>query len=201
MIGIIDYGAGNLHSVLRALEYLQVHCGVVKSPGDFKGAEKLILPGVGHFGAAARELCKRRLDSFLCQWIADKRPILGICVGLQLFLCRSEEATGVRGLGVLSGQARLFPGSKVPQIGWNQVEMGKGLPLLIEQGCSSYFYFLHSYYLELDCTDGMEIGWSEYNGVCYPSLVMKDKLLGVQFHPEKSGSAGLKLLEKWVNLC
>lgn len=195
-IGIIDYGAGNLLSVKKAFDFLGVEAFFVKSDGDMERANAIVLPGVGAFGAAMESL--KSLRTFIVDWINADKPYLGICLGLQLLFEESEESPGVRGLSVLKGKVVKFHADKVPQIGWNSIEIVK--PSLVFEGIRNgeYFYFLHSYYVVPEI-DNIVISRTVYGGETYSSGVQKGNLIAVQFHPEKSGQAGLKFLKNWLS--
>lgn len=195
-IGIIDYGAGNLLSVKKAFDFLGVEAFFVKSDGDMERANAIVLPGVGAFGAAMESL--KSLRTFVVDWINADKPYLGICLGLQLLFEESEESPGVRGLSVLKGKVVKFHADKVPQIGWNSIEIVK--PSLVFEGIRNgeYFYFLHSYYVVPEI-DNIVISRTVYGGETYSSGVQKGNLIAVQFHPEKSGQAGLKFLKNWLS--
>ena len=199
MIAIIDYGAGNLKSVKKAFDYLKVKSKVVSAPEEVADAEKIVLPGVGAFGAAVQKLYETDFFSFLQQWIAEDRPFLGICLGLQLLMEKSSESAGVSGLGVFKGKCRRFEQDKVPQIGWNQVNIQKVSRLIQDIDDQSFFYFLHGYFIQ-PVDENIVTATTSY-GVTYPSIVERGNVFAVQFHPEKSGDIGLKLLKNWVELC
>ena len=199
MIGIIDYGAGNLHSVAKALKFLGCEFCFVQNPQDLRRVERLILPGVGAFGQAARELKKRRLWPGLSSWMREAKPLLGICLGMQLLLDRSEESPEIEGLGFLKGTCRKLRAKKVPHMGWNEVCFLGSHPLFEGLPDESCFYFVHSYYV---CPEDSQVirGITEYN-LEFPSIIQKGRVLGLQFHPEKSGGLGLLLLRNWVEKC
>jgi len=212
MIIVIDYGMGNLRSVSKALESLGASVRVTSDPRDVARAEKLILPGVGAFDAAMRELAARKLVEPVKAAIAAGKSYLGICLGLQLLFECSEEGD-VPGLGVLRGAVKRFsfnsaprtPHSalKIPHMGWNQVRgTGKGeredCPLLNGIPDESYFYFVHSYYA--DPADRSLVALETEYGTRFASMVWKEKLFATQFHPEKSQAVGLKLLRNFVDL-
>ena len=199
MIAIIDYGAGNLKSVKKAFDYLKVKSKVVSAPEEVADAEKIVLPGVGAFGAAVQKLYETDFFSFLQQWIAEDRPFLGICLGLQLLMEKSSESAGISGLGVFKGKCRRFEQGKVPQIGWNQVNIQKVSRLIQDIDDQSFFYFLHGYFIQ-PVDENIVTATTSY-GVTYPSIVERGNVFAVQFHPEKSGDIGLKLLKNWVELC
>jgi|UniRef100_A0A7V3VU38 imidazole glycerol phosphate synthase glutamine amidotransferase subunit len=199
MIGIIDYGAGNLHSIKNALNYLGLKNRLIRDEDGFKNIERIILPGVGAFGAAITKLRKAGILERLLEWLRGDKPYLGICLGLQLLFESSEEAEGINGFGIFKGRMKRFLTSKIPQIGWNSIEVIKPSPIFNSQRKKVYFYFLHSYYLDTPEKD-IVLARTVY-GVSYPSVINKGNIYAVQFHPEKSGKAGLDLLKKWVELC
>ncbi len=194
-VGIIDYGAGNLLSVEKALDFLGVETSRIRSATDFEKVDAVVLPGVGAFGSAIKSLENMRDE--IIRWINSGKPYLGICLGLQLLFEESEESPGVPGLSILKGRVVRFKGGKVPQIGWNQVrilrrvEEFKGIP------DGEFFYFLHSFYVVPE-DEEIVISRTEYY-VEYVSGIKRGNLTAVQFHPEKSGKAGLKFLKNWIN--
>lgn len=192
MIAVIDYGAGNLRSVEFALERLGVPHRRVREPGGLEGAERVILPGVGAAASAMRELERRDLVEPLR---ATRLPLLGVCLGMQLLTRRSEEGAGVACLGLVPGEVRRFgQDMRVPQIGWNSVDLA-GDPLFDGLGRQEHFYFLHSY--RVVCPEKVVIGTADY-GAPFPAAIRSGERVGVQFHPEKSGRAGLRVL---ANFC
>ncbi|MFC1570310.1 imidazole glycerol phosphate synthase subunit HisH [Candidatus Omnitrophota bacterium] len=202
MITIIDYGSGNLRSVYNAFKHLNADVKVCEGPEDIDKAEKIVLPGVGSSKDAMNGLSQRDLIDPMLRNIEKGKPFLGLCLGLQLLFQRSEESGGCDCLGLIDGEVKLFPASKgikVPQIGWNTVEVVKGeCPLFKGIDTDSYFYFVHSYYCaskEEDSTSGV----TEY-GVKYTSALWKDNIFAFQFHPERSQEKGLKILENFVKL-
>ncbi len=200
MIVVIDYGMGNLRSVSKALESLGASVRVSSDPADVAAADKVILPGVGAFPAAMRELSARGLIGPLKAAIAAK-PYLGICLGLQLLFERSDEGEGGEGLGILPGEVRRFAaqdGLKVPHMGWNQVQGQGACPLLKGVPAGSYFYFVHSYFGVP--TDRSVIALETEYGTTFASMVWKDRLFATQFHPEKSQALGLQLLKNFITL-
>ncbi|GHV74039.1 imidazole glycerol phosphate synthase subunit HisH [Spirochaetia bacterium] len=208
MIGVIDYGAGNLGSVMNALKRLGSEGRFVKGPEEIAGGnvpyEKLLFPGDGHFATAMASLEKSGYAAALREWIQADKPFLGICIGLQLLFDSSEEAfkengafkENVCGLGVIPGTVKRFPGRKVPQIGWNQTQARPGSKLFRGLPENSFFYYIHSYYT-VPADDSVAAAWAEYY-VRYCSVIEQGALAAVQFHPEKSGALGLKLLENWI---
>jgi len=202
LIAIIDYGSGNLRSVYNAFRFLGQEVRVCQSPEELVRADKIVLPGVGSSKDAMEGLESRGLTGPLVDQLGKGKPFLGICLGLQLLFERSEESGGCDCLGLVKGQVRLFPGGggrKVPQIGWNTVEAAGGAcPLFRGIQSGSYFYFVHSYYC--DCgQEGNISGRTEY-GVNYASAIWKENIFAVQFHPERSQSNGLKILENFTEL-
>lgn len=200
MIGIIDYGMGNLGSVSNACRFLQCPARLVAEPGQLCDCRAVILPGVGAFGDCMDHLVRHGLAEPMKAWLAEGRPFLGICLGLHMLFEGSDEAPGVPGLGVLPGRIRKFapvPGRKVPQIGWNRVRQARpDCPLFDGIPDQAFFYFVHSYYaVPRDSTAGA--GMTEY-GIEYPSVVWKEKMLAVQFHPEKSQQLGLRMLKNFA---
>lgn len=192
MIGIVDYGAGNLRSVQKALEVIGERAVVSGEKRVLDGCDKLILPGVGSFGAGMAELCARGLDTYVKERVRDTK-LLGICLGMQFLLEKSFEDGEYAGLGLVKGQVIRFCEGKIPQIGWNEVHDLK-TPLFDGIAEGTRFYFVHSY--RADCADRFACAKTEYF-VEYPSAVYSGNAYGVQFHPEKSGEAGLRLLKNF----
>lgn len=197
MIAIVDYRAGNLASVKKALERVGAQPVVTDDPEVVAQAEKLVLPGVGHFQATST-LGDSGLREAMAQSIQRGVPFLGICVGMQWMLAASEEAPGVAGLGLWPEQCVHFPaGVKSPHVGWNQLEMGNGKSrLLAGVDPGAFVYFTHSYRVPL--LDGT-VAQTEYGGK-FSAAVERDNVFGVQFHPEKSGATGLQLLKNFCQL-
>ncbi len=205
MLGVIDYGAGNLGSVMNALKRLSVPARFAEGPQELSLSsspfEKIIFPGDGHFATAMASLTQSGYAQALCEWIKADKPFLGICIGLQLLFETSEEAPPVdgrevRGLSVIPGTVRRFPGRKVPQIGWNQTTARKESKIFRGLNDNSFFYYIHSYYAD-PADDSVCAAQTEYY-VRYCCAVERGALAAVQFHPEKSGAAGLALLQNWV---
>ena len=195
MLGIIDYGAGNLRSVQKALEKLGERALVSGDKAVLDGCDKLILPGVGSFGAGMAELSARGLDSYVKARAKDT-PILGICLGMQFLLEKSFEDGEFAGLGLIPGRVVRFTEGKIPQIGWNEVH-GLKTPLFEGIAEGTRFYFVHSY--RAACADEFACAKTEYY-IEYPSAIWRGNVYGVQFHPEKSGEAGLKLLKNFCKM-
>jgi len=199
MIAIIDYGAGNLKSVKKAFDFLKVNSKVISSSKEWNGFDKLVLPGVGAFGAAVQRLNQAGFIELTKEWLNADKPFLGICLGLQLLFESSTESSDVDGLGFFKGKCTRFQQGKVPQIGWNQIQIKRESKLLDNIAENSFFYFLHGYYIQTENKDNITAN-TEY-GITYPSIVSKGNAYAVQFHPEKSGDVGLKLLKNWVKKC
>jgi imidazole glycerol-phosphate synthase subunit HisH len=192
-ITVVDFGAGNLRSVQRALEATGQNARVVCTVPEIEAAQALILPGVGSSNDAMKALHKLGLVEPLRVYAASGRPFLGVCLGLQLLYEWSEEGGGVECLGLLPGTIRRFPrvpGLKVPQIGWNAVEITAEHPLLHGIPSGTYFYFVHSYYAEPD--PAVTLGQAEH-GVPFAAIVGSQNVLATQFHPEKSADLGLRI--------
>lgn len=198
MIGIIDYGAGNLNSVLKALAYLKLGARLVASLEETKGIERLVIPGVGSFGAALSELRKRNLFYFVDRWIKENKPLLGICLGFQFLFQKSEETPTESGFAVFQGSCQKIKANKVPHMGWNNVKIVEEDPLFDGLNSSDYFYFVHSY--AVFHANGGILGVTDYGG-SFVSAIKFGRIYGVQFHPEKSGVTGLKLLQNWGTKC
>jgi imidazole glycerol phosphate synthase glutamine amidotransferase subunit len=203
-IAVIDYGAGNLGSVMNALKTLGEEARFTAGPEDLSagaGFDRIIFPGDGHFGAAMASLEQSGYAQAIREWVRLDRPFLGICIGLQLLFDCSEEAPPengreIPGLGILGGGVKKFPGRKVPQIGWNQTRARPGRRLFSGIPEDSFFYYIHSYYAA-PADDSLTAAEAEYY-VRYCAAVERGNMAAVQFHPEKSGKAGLRLLENWL---
>lgn len=198
MIAIINYGVGNLRSVEKAFEAVGKPALVTGDAGAIREAERLVLPGVGAFGECARRLRESGLDNLVLEAAEQDKPVLGLCVGLQLMFDEGLEFGTHKGLGLMRGRIVRFAetGPRVPQIGWNQIENVKSHPLLKGLENGMYFYFVHSFRIE---TDDEEIVMAETEyGVRYPSICARASVCGVQFHPEKSQDAGLRLLANFA---
>lgn len=194
MIAIIDYNAGNVASIKYALQRLNESYIVTSDPEEILRADRVIFPGVGRAGMAMDEINKRGLLETLKK---IKTPFLGICLGMQLLLTSSDEDE-VGCLDIIPGQVKVIEGGlKVPQIGWNKVSLLGSSPLFVNVPLGSYFYFVHSFYC--DVNEEAKIGITNY-GQEFATIIRKDNFFGVQFHPEKSGDAGLILLRNFCNL-
>ncbi|MGQ9800619.1 MAG: imidazole glycerol phosphate synthase subunit HisH [Candidatus Saccharicenans sp.] len=198
MIGIVDYGAGNLNSVIKAFVYLKLKARVVTSPEDMDGLEKLVIPGVGSFGAALYEMRKRNLYRSVVRWIREDKPLLGICLGFQLLFEKSEETPAETGFSFFKGHCQKIRADKVPHTGWNTVRVVREDQIFEGLNQAEFFYFVHSY--AVYSTEEEVLGLTEY-GNDFVSVIKSGRIYGVQFHPEKSGETGLRLLWNWWALC
>lgn len=201
MIAIIDYDAGNLKSVEKALAFLGEKPVVTRDKDTILLADKAILPGVGSFGEAMERLHQYGLTKVIRQAADQGMPLLGICLGLQLFFESSEESPGIKGLSLLPGKIVKFPDSpdlKVPHMGWNSLDITPGARLFqgIQKG--EYVYFVHSYYLEAG--EVKDVAAASWYGVPFGASVERGNLFACQFHPEKSGETGLKILKNFIEL-
>jgi len=196
MIAIVDYRAGNLGSVQKVLAFIEADSRIVTLPDELAGCDKILLPGVGNFGAAMNYLNRSGLTPVIRDWLKADKPFLGICLGMQMLFEKSAEDRGMDGLAFFPGQCREFKSGKVPQIGWNDIRTIKRSGLLTGLGKKPYFYFLHSFYAAPD-ERSIVSGVTDY-GLEFPSIVQQGRIFGVQFHPEKSGDAGIKLLRNWT---
>lgn len=199
LIGLVDYGAGNLLSVRKAFEYLKIPVKLVNGNADFQGITKLVLPGVGAFESAVNHLHDKDLFFPVKNWILEDKPFLGICLGLQLLFESSEESKNCIGLSIFKGISRKFQQGKIPQIGWNQVDFVQEDSIFDSISRNSFFYFLHSYYVVTE-DETLILGKTSY-GTDYTSLIRKGNVYGIQFHPEKSGQAGIQMLKNWSLSC
>ncbi len=200
MIAVINYGLGNLYSVQKAIDYVGGKVQVTDDPETILRADKVVLPGVGAFEDGMQGLIITGLVDTIQEIVGQGKPLLGICLGMQLFFEESEEQGQHQGLGLLKGKVKTFtqPGIKVPQIGWNQLDIVKSAPLMqgISQG--SYVYFNHGYYCVPE--DPADILTVTNYGIRFASSVQKEDIFGFQFHPEKSQQIGLKILQTFVEL-
>jgi imidazole glycerol-phosphate synthase subunit HisH len=188
-VAVLDYGSGNLHSVSRALAHVGADVRVVERPSDV-GGDALLIPGVGHFGQCARALRAAGFEAPIRAAVDDGRPVIGVCVGMQILFEASEE-DDERGLGILSGAVRRLPESvRVPHMGWNTVAWaGRRHPFVSDIPDQTSFYFVHSYAPDLGAD---AVGATEH-GRTFAAVVARDNVFATQFHPEKSGDAGLQL--------
>jgi len=196
MIAVVDYRAGNLASVKKALDHIGAEVVVTEDPRAVESADKIVLPGVGHFSATAI-LEQTGLGSAIVRRVERGVPFLGVCVGMQWMFEASEEAPGVRGLGMFAGKCERFPESvKSPHVGWNSVESSEGSRLFRGIASGAFVYFTHSYRAPIVAATAAR---AEYGGE-FSAAVEQGHVFGVQFHPEKSGATGLKLLENFCAL-
>lgn len=201
MIAIIDYGAGNLHSVKNALDFLGADSRVTKNPDEILSADKVILPGVGSFGDAMDNLRASGLENTVIAAANSGKPFFGICLGEHLLFEASEESPDVRGLGILKGKVVKIPktGSlKIPHMGWNSLTFPKESKILKGIGKDPFVYFVHSYYIKPD-DESVVSAYTEY-GAQLAVAVERGNLFAVQFHPEKSGETGLRILKNFIGL-
>lgn len=199
MIAIVDYGMGNLRSVQKALERVGHSATITTDPADIARAERIILPGVGAFGDAMKNLESYGLLKPMTDAISKGRPFLGICLGLQVLFGDSDELGQHEGIGIIPGVVRKFPPKeRVPQIGWNQIHIRRKIPLLDGIPDGSFFFFVHSYFVT-PLEAGDEVASTDY-GIDYTSIAARGNAYGVQFHPEKSQDLGLRLLKNFAEL-
>lgn len=201
MIAIIDYDAGNLKSVEKALDFLGQQTVVTRDRDEILAADKVVLPGVGAFGDAMDKLHKFNLVNTIYDVADKKMPFLGICLGLQLMFAESEESPGVAGLGLLKGRIRRIPASqglKIPHMGWNSLEITPGTRLFQGIGAEPYVYFVHSYYLEAENLE--DVAAKTHYSVEIHAAVEHENLFACQFHPEKSSEVGLHILRNFAQL-
>jgi glutamine amidotransferase len=203
MIGIVDYRAGNLTSVARALESLNEPCIITNDSRLLDDVSHIIFPGVGAAGAAMANLRESGLDGHLKKWVQNGKPVLGICLGTQVIFDRSEE-DDTPCLGIIPGEVKRFPADlregeqrlKIPHMGWNRVAFRKGHPVFSDIPEDAEFYFVHAYY-PAPADEGSVAGWTDY-GIRFCAAFARGNLVAVQFHPEKSGRPGLAIL---ANFC
>jgi glutamine amidotransferase len=201
VIAVIDYGMGNLRSVSKALEFVGAEVVVTDSPKKLKEAAGLVLPGVGAFRDAVRNLKKKGLWEAIVEEVEKGKPFLGICLGLQLLFEKSYEFGETEGFGFIKGKVVRFElpkEFKIPHMGWNQVHVKKESELFKDIRDGEYFYFVHSYYVKPQ-EESVKLTETDY-GICFTSAVEKDNIFATQFHPEKSQRAGLKLLENFCRI-
>ena len=201
MIAIIDYDAGNIKSVEKALISLGQEVCVTRDADEILQADKVILPGVGAFGDAMEKLHRYGLVDVIRKVVEKKTPFLGICLGLQLLFERSDEASGVEGLGILKGEVLKIPaaeGLKIPHMGWNSLQLKHNGKLFQNLGEETYVYFVHSYYLKAE--DPSIVKATTEFGVSIDASVEQENVFACQFHPEKSSDAGLQILKNFIEL-
>lgn len=222
MITMIDYGASNIRSAQKAFEYIGAEVELTEDPEVVRKATKLVLPGVGAFGSGMAGLRQRNLPEAIQETVATGIPFLGICVGMQLMFDESNEMGIHQGLGLMAGKVKRFPEKlsmvngqlsivndpqtpapnlqslKIPHMGWNQLEPAWESPLLAGVNKGDYTYFVHSYYCDPDDATAV-LAWTDY-GFPFASVVQKDNVYGLQFHPEKSQSVGLQILKNFLEI-
>jgi glutamine amidotransferase len=197
-IALIDYGAGNVPSVERALQKLGATSKRVTHPSELASAAAIILPGVGHYAAIIRALDERDLRSALLESISHGTPFLGICLGLQALYTSSEEALSLSGLNLFEGSVRSLPASvKLPHMGWNRFRIQRPSRLLTGLAESDYFYFAHTF---AAATSSSEVVATCHHGASFTAVIEQKNIFATQFHPEKSGAAGARLLQNFVSL-
>ena len=201
MIAILDYDAGNLRSVEKALNYIGEDTVITRDKDVIMNSDKVILPGVGSFGDAMKKLNNYNLINTIYDVVDKKIPFLGICLGLQLLFEESEETPGVTGLGILKGRIKKIPSIdniKIPHMGWNSIDIKDGAKLFRRMSKQEYVYFVHSYYLEAE-DENIVAATTEY-GTHIHASVESGNIFACQFHPEKSSETGLHILQNFVNL-
>lgn len=200
MIAIIDYGVGNLFSLTHSLNKIGAKCVITNDKTVIDKAEKIILPGVGAFGDAVQKLADSGLDEVIKRQCANGKPLLGICLGMQLLFDRSFEYGEYKGLGLISGEiepiANYVSGLKIPHMGWNSLNIVDDNPLFADTKDGDYVYFVHSFFAK--CNEGLS-ATADY-GIKLTAAVRKNNVFGMQFHPEKSGEVGLKILKNFEAL-
>lgn len=200
MIAIIDYGLGNLRSVQCALRRIGAESAITADAGEISAADGLILPGVGAFWRAMENLRELGLTEVVLEFVRNGKPLLGICLGMQLLFSESNEHGRHEGLGIIPGKVTRFTESlKIPHMGWNEVKHGTPSALFENVKDEEFFYFAHSYYVVPD-EPAAVIGSTDY-GLTFASVVQAGNVFGTQFHPERSGPAGLEMLENFCRLC
>jgi len=196
-IAIVDYGVGNLHSIRRGLELAGAQTKVTHEPAEIAAADAIVLPGVGAFKSAMQEL-GANLD-MLRQAVSAGRPLLGICLGMQLLLTWSEEDGHTEGLGLIPGEVVKLPHiQKVPHMGWNSLKIEREHPFLAGIQSDTHVYFVHSYFVRPE--DEATVLATTVHGIKFPAVVARGSVIGTQFHPEKSGAAGLQMIRNFVGI-
>ena len=202
MIAIIDYGAGNIQSVYKALKFIGADCKVTSDKDEILNADGAILPGVGSFGDAMDTMTKRSIKDTIIEYTKSGKPFLGICLGLQLLFPESEETPGVKGLDIFKGTITKIPNQnrtlKIPHMGWNNISIKQKNGIFKDIEGEPYVYFVHSFYLKAQDKD-IVAATTQY-GVEIDAAVQKGNIIATQFHPEKSGEVGLKMLKNFVEM-
>ena len=195
-VAVLDYGAGNLRSAQRALERAGAEVTVTADPAEARDADAIVVPGVGHYGQCVRQFVAAGLQELVTEWAADGKPLLGICVGMQIMYPESDEDPAVRGLDLLPGRVRRLPDDvTVPHMGWNTLTAARHDPLLADIA-GEQVYFVHSYAAVPD--DAAHVVATSDYGPGFPAVVRVGSVVGTQFHPEKSSDVGATLLRNWV---
>ena len=198
-LGLIDYGMGNLHSVQKAFLRLKQNIKIVRSPDELKGIEALILPGVGSFDPAMEQLGQTELIPYLKDWVTKNKPLLGICLGLQLLFESSDEGSSP-GLGLLKGHVQKLPinqGERIPHMGWSLLQQTQSCPLLNREEDTNWMYFVHSY-SAIPKNKSDIAATTKFGEININAIVWKGRLGACQFHPEKSSRGGERMLKRWV---
>lgn len=202
MIAIIDYGAGNIQSVYKALKFIGAECKVTSDKDEILNADGAILPGVGSFGDAMDTMTKRGIKDTIIEYTKSGKPFLGICLGLQLLFPESEESPNVKGLDIFKGTITKIPNQnrtlKIPHMGWNNISIKQKNGIFKDIEGEPYVYFVHSFYLQAEDKD-IVAATTQY-GVEIDAAVQKGNIIATQFHPEKSGEVGLKMLKNFVEM-
>lgn len=202
MIAVIDYGAGNLQSVVKALKYIDCDCIVTNNKNEILNADGALLPGVGSFGDSMDSMNKTGTSDAVIEFVKTGKPFLGICLGLQLLFKASEESPDARGLGLLNGSITKIPSDngllKIPHMGWNSLNIRQHNGIFKDISGNPYVYFVHSYYLKAD--DEKIVSSRTHYGVDIDSSVCSKNIYATQFHPEKSGKVGLKILNNFAEI-
>ena len=201
MVVVIDYGMGNLKSVLNALNKIECEAKISSNVQDIRKADALILPGVGAFKDGMDNICRLNLDTIIKEEVSKGKPLLGICLGMQLLFDKSYEGGMTEGLGLISGEVREMEDTsvKIPHIGWNDLIYNKEDDLLKEIKENPYVYFVHSYYAKGYKEEDL-VAYSNYGNMKIPGIVRRKNVMGAQFHPEKSGEVGLRILKNYKEM-
>jgi glutamine amidotransferase len=205
LIAIVDYGCGNLHSVAKAFEAIGEEAVATASPADLESAGAIVIPGVGAFASGMRNLLAAGVVECLQEQVIGRRkPVLGICLGMQLMAKQGREGQPTPGLGWVDGVVDRMPAARfglhLPHVGWNEVVPVGESPLFEGLGRSPVFYFVHSYAVSFENCEGLVLGWADY-GEPFVAALQSDNIVATQFHPEKSQGAGLRFLTNWVDSC
>ncbi len=203
-IAIIDYGMGNLKSIYKLFRHLEIDCEITSKPDIIKNSDGVVLPGVGAFGDAMKNLRDRNLDVLIKNIVNEGKPLLGVCLGLQLLLSKSNEMGEHLGLDIIKGKVIMFDkskGDKVPQIGWNNVNFEDPTHFLVKDIPNhAYFYFVHSFYAVAEDQSTI-LGTTRYGDIEFASILQKKNVIATQFHPEKSSKYGIQLYRNFIAYC